>query len=433
VADVVEADDTPVLAQVVEEPLTAPVEIAVEGGQEPIPQDDTSAPEGAVVHNDEVLDQSLTPEQLVETEKKRAVEQAKRAAAQRAELEQQRKDQIIADMRTSLQQREEERARLIREQVELQKKIAAFMATQKMRDANAPGSTTNQLQKENDAASMAETERQYADTLNVILDLKNKIRRQQNESDVVAGELQYRLDEKQFKAEAISKSFSEFKREIALTSENSRTGKPIPSRMVDEFERWEARKNEEMEKVRLKNIMLRMNLKKLEKRLKTKEQLAEGLHLIDFEQLKIENQTLSEKIEERNEELQKLRRKNTVTVQVLTHVKEKLQFVTKENESVKERLLQLDQELTHKREKLRRAKKERDRWRAANSNLKQNQGFASSDLLVADFEQRKLKLDFMKANLAELKDQHRILINETKSFEIPDAMVPETMVPETNP
>ena len=35
--------------------------------------------------------------------------------------------------------------------------------------------------------------------------------------------------------------------------------------------------------------------------LKSKEELAEGLHLIDFEQLKIENQTYNEKIEERNE------------------------------------------------------------------------------------------------------------------------------------
>ena len=40
-----------------------------------------------------------------------------------------------------------------------------------------------------------------------------------------------------------------------------------------------------------------MQLKKLEGKLREKEQLADGLHLIDFEQLKIENQTLNEKIE----------------------------------------------------------------------------------------------------------------------------------------
>ncbi|GBG93409.1 hypothetical protein CBR_g68932, partial [Chara braunii] len=37
-------------------------------------------------------------------------------------------------------------------------------------------------------------------------------------------------------------------------------------------------------------------------------------------------------IDERSEELQKLRKKTTVTVQVLTHLKEKLQFVQKETE-----------------------------------------------------------------------------------------------------
>ena len=68
------------------------------------------------------------------------------------------------------------------------------------------------------------------------------------------------------------------------------------------------------------------------------EELAEGLHLIDFEQLKIENQTYNEKIEERNEELLKLRKKITSTVQVLTHLKEKLQFVQGENQIQKTKL-----------------------------------------------------------------------------------------------
>ena len=47
----------------------------------------------------------------------------------------------------------------------------------------------------------------------------------------------------------------------------------------------------------------------------------EGLHMIDFEQLKIENQTLIEKIEERSEELAKLKRKKMLTVQILTHIR----------------------------------------------------------------------------------------------------------------
>jgi hypothetical protein len=77
-------------------------------------------------------------------------------------------------------------------------------------------------------------------------------------------------------------------------------------------------KEEEVQRVRLKNIHLSNQMKRIEQTLRQKEELAEGLHLIDFEQLKIENQSLNEKIEERNEELLKLRKKTTTTVQVLT-------------------------------------------------------------------------------------------------------------------
>lgn len=75
-------------------------------------------------------------------------------------------------------------------------------------------------------------------------------------------------------------------------------------------------KEEEVQRVRLKNIHLSNQLRRIEQNLQQKEELAEGLHLIDFEQLKIENQSLNEKIEERNEELLKLRKKTTTTVQV---------------------------------------------------------------------------------------------------------------------
>ena len=77
----------------------------------------------------------------------------------------------------------------------------------------------------------------------------------------------------------------------------------------------------------MENIKLQNKISKLESMIKEKDQLAEGLHMIDFEQLKINNVDLNEKIEERNEDILKLRKKVTSTVQVLTHVKEKLQFL----------------------------------------------------------------------------------------------------------
>jgi histone deacetylase 6 len=72
--------------------------------------------------------------------------------------------------------------------------------------------------------------------------------------------------------------------------------------------------------------------------LRKKEQLADGLHLIDFEQLKIENQTLNEKIEERNDELAKLRSKIVANVIILSHTREKYQFIIKANQKQRESL-----------------------------------------------------------------------------------------------
>eukprot|EP01045_Picozoa_sp_COSAG04_P014694 COSAG04_NODE_1113_length_8218_cov_2.688262_6_plen_200_part_00 len=123
--------------------------------------------------------------------------------------------------------------------------------------------------------------------------------------------------------------------------------------------------------------------------LKKKEELAQGLPLIDFEQLKIENQTLNERIEDRNEELLKLRKKTTATVQVLTHIKEKLQFVQQEVSVQKEKLEGLDGEVSHHRDLLTHLKHERDRLRAENMKLKQ-QGGMMDDALLEDFEGREV-------------------------------------------
>lgn len=107
-------------------------------------------------------------------------------------------------------------------------------------------------------------------------------------------------------------------------------------------------------------------MKKREGQLKSKEELAEGYHMIDFEQLKIENQTYSEKIEERNEvrrtspwlfiiefcfyfvqELMKLRKKISNTVQILSHVKEKLSYVQQQRGEAKNVLDDKEKEVKH--------------------------------------------------------------------------------------
>lgn len=63
----------------------------------------------------------------------------------------------------------------------------------------------------------------------------------------------------------------------------SRTGRKIPDKVLNEWEEMEALKDQEVHQYRLQNIALRNRLANKEKILKKKEQLADGLHLIDFE------------------------------------------------------------------------------------------------------------------------------------------------------
>ena len=248
------------------------------------------------------------------------------------------------------------------------------------------------------------------DELNVLwdqLDLKRE------EAEEKIDKLTHKLDREDEKATELSDSFKAFKREIAKEARHSRTDKPIKLKRILAFEAAEESKDREVAEVRLKHINLMYQLNQLEDQVKVrvskslyfwtcsdftkndfyliaqeKEELAEGLHLIDFEQLKIENQTLNEKIEERNDELHKLRKKTTTTVQVLTHIKEKLQFVQQENLVLQKEMGTLDVSVTVLRDRMTKAKKSRDSLRSENALLKQKQGFIGSDFLVQDFEER---------------------------------------------
>uniref|UniRef100_A0A0A9YD44 Coiled-coil domain-containing protein 96 n=1 Tax=Lygus hesperus TaxID=30085 RepID=A0A0A9YD44_LYGHE len=96
----------------------------------------------------------------------------------------------------------------------------------------------------------------------------------------------------------------------------------------------------------------------------------DGMFLIDFEQLKIESNTLHDKIEERNEDLSRLTRKVNTTVHVLAHVKEKLSYLKSENEVVSRELQATEDEVNTMRDQLAQLKKRRDHFHRHNKQLK---------------------------------------------------------------
>ena len=306
-----------------------------------------------------------------------------------------------ANLAELYQQAHEEKAAFLELNQTLQRKLVDYLRTVKKNEEN------KEAEK-----SVTDQEQRYFKCLAQVNELRDELKRLQQQYDRTAMEMKKRLDDKEFKAREIKEAFMEFKREILKGAENSRTGKPIPLKLIKSFEEQEGSKDTEVEKLRLTNINRRNVLRKLEQTLRQKEKLADGLHLIDFEQLKIENQTLNEKIEERNEELLKLRKKTTTTVQVLTHLKEKLQFVQAENQVLKHDLADLEIELTNKRDVLTQTKHERDSLRAENTARRQQRGLVSSEDLLLDFEKRRQDILAKKEDVLALQNRHQFLLKQ---------------------
>jgi len=324
--------------------------------------------------------------------------------SKQAELEETERTNRLNQLQKLIDEAQGERQRLVSINQGNQKDLVPVLMFKQMQI---------QVPEVRDEMGIAEKERCYANSLNTCADAKETLQRTQDGFDTIAMSLQAKFQEKDTRAKEIRDSFAHFKREISKVAENTRTGKPIPGKIVAQFQEAELAKDAEMEKMRLKNINLRSMLRKLEGELHEKEKLAEGLHLIDFEQLKIENQTLNEKIEERNEELHKLRKKTTTTVQVLTHIKEKLQYVQRDTSQLIRDLDVLDKEVTTSRDQLTKCKQSRDSLKSVNETRKRESGFVNSTLLVDDFQGQKSDIEALKRKVRDLKQKHT---NLTGSF-----------------
>ncbi len=331
-----------------------------------------------------------------------------------SELQQQQDLELAAFMQEeydmlNAQCSEEERVfeQLTERNMLLQRRLAAyFNIRQSGDDAYGRGDNSDELGVQQSAAQTQEAAQRYRETLEALAAKRaehaDSRDRQQQESLA----LQKRIEMRKSEAIQISDSLAQWKRTVAQGAVNSITGRPMTKADIGHFQDEESVRDADIERARVKNIKLKTTLEEFTAQLAAKEHLADGLALIDFEQLKIENSTLNEKIEDRNEELHKLRKKTTTTVQVLTHVKEKLQFVAGEAAELKQQLAQLEVQVAERRDRMTSLKAAREMQRSNIEAKKTEQGFAHNDMLAKDFERRKRAMRQLQTELQELKQRH---------------------------
>ncbi|KAF4678660.1 coiled-coil domain containing 96 [Perkinsus olseni] len=306
-----------------------------------------------------------------------------------------------------LRQAREQKGRLLKDRDALEARTAQWIDLEKKR---------NQEGEKPGEEAVAEpdikvTDHKYITVLHSVHSARLGLREQEDRSTKAVDDLGAVLEDKKAKVSECRDALREFKRQVARNSEYVRSGKKIPLKVIQEVEDFELDKNSEVEEARGTHITLKNRLTKLEEELRKKDQLAEGLHLIDFEQLKIENQTLSEKIEERQEQVQKLKKKTVTTIQVLAHMREKMQFLEKRGETIHSSLAELDKELVGQRDLIAKTKHDRDEHRTENDRLRQQAGIVDSKLITKDHENRKARVAELKEIVAALHGNHERLLN----------------------
>lgn len=223
-------------------------------------------------------------------------------------------DALKSELESTLEEAMAELKKQTTKNISMQVQIGQLMKEKKERDAKGAFA----------CSEFNTNEIKYVNSIALISEIRKELRTIKGKYSQATQLMNEKLEEKTAKFKGIQESFRTLKREICRNAIFESNNKRIPQRLLDETEAREEDTAATLQLTRLEIIKMRRLIEKHTQTLARKEELADGLHLIDFEKLKIENQSLNEKIEERNEEIFKLVNKNVLSIHILAHLKEKL-------------------------------------------------------------------------------------------------------------
>ncbi|XP_043918171.1 coiled-coil domain-containing protein 113 [Protopterus annectens] len=182
-------------------------------------------------------------------------------------------------------------------------------------------------------------------------DIKEETEKLKENSQRVLNNYKATLEEAEIHSTELKKSLYEFDRDIVKDFSEKHGGVAAADKVYRYMEDKIRARDSLAEKLRLKNAALKVHNKKLKLQLKQKEEMGEVLHEVDFQQLKIENKQFLEKIDERNQDLLRLKLMAANTLQILNTYKRKLQNMTDES-------ARLNKEFASRQDMLQRINKE---------------------------------------------------------------------------
>ncbi|KAG8470156.1 hypothetical protein KFE25_008577 [Diacronema lutheri] len=255
-----------------------------------------------------------------------------------------------------------------------------------------PGAATGRHKKQAAAKRVLTAEQKHDLAQHEVEEVKEQIERTKATSEKLLDGLRAQMEECDLRIAEIKKEAYEFKRDIVVGAENFRTGKTAAEKVIRYMEDKQRTKGATIEKLRLKNQSLKTQIQKVEQQLQLKEEMGEVLHVIDFDQLKIENQQYLEKIEERNSELLRLKLTTGNTVQTLNTLKRRLRNLTAESDWLKHEIAQRNDLIAKVSDEISKVELEKKHAEQFNRKLKRETGGENNMPQVLDYVAQKAEL-----------------------------------------
>ena len=255
-----------------------------------------------------------------------------------------------------------------------------------------------------------EMKKRYSRVLPDIEERIQEINSNKQKSNSLTAKLGSRLNEKDEKANEICKAFNKFKIELVVSCSESGNGKISSMKQIEELTNIERETQEKLGEERLKHIYLRSCVKKIEGRIQKKNKFADGLSLIDYEQLQLENKKLHKKLDESLQGILLINKKLEISSKQIANSNEKLATLLEIHEKKSESLKEVDLALYENRNVLSELKLKLVKIKKENDKLKDENHMTKNESIMKDFKKTKMELETMYLYLSNLKLFHGELV-----------------------
>ncbi|XP_036423671.1 coiled-coil domain-containing protein 113 [Colossoma macropomum] len=199
-------------------------------------------------------------------------------------------------------------------------------------------------------------------------EMRDDLKKLKESSEKVVHNYKATIEEADIRLAEVKKASYEFDRDVAKTLQEKQAVMMAAEKVSRYIEDRMKSKDTLIEKLRLKNAALRVQKRKLQ--LRQKEEMGEALQEVDFQQLKIENSQYLEQIDQRNQDLLRLKLQTGNTLQVLNSYKKKLQSLTLESKPLSSDIASREEMIVKIEEETQKAEEERAKAEAVNRKLR---------------------------------------------------------------